>query len=144
MKKNLLKVAAIPAILLTVSSGMIAFAAGYERSFTKEVTAITPKFGAIVDVREDYSGKYFNDENGTIWTTYQKTSLKHQIRLAYLTVSNTLGPASDWATAEVDKIKRPSLSYYEQNRPYFSQAKSHNFEPTNNTMVKYKFSADNM
>lgn len=144
MKKNLLRLGALSAIILTISSGLIVFAEGYQRQWTSIVSAITPNWGNSVDVWEDHSGRWYNDNTGSIWTTYQKTSLKHQIRLAYSNVSGTLSSASSWITAEVDTIKRPELSYFEMFRAYYSQAKSHNLEPTNNTLVKYKFASYSM
>lgn len=144
MKKNLLKIAVILTFLLVLTPGLIVFASGYERTWTSIVSATTPNFGGVTDVLSDHSGRWYNDSTASIWTTYQKTSLKHQIRLAYKNTSGGLSKASDWATAEVDTIKRPDITYFEMYRAYYSQAKSHNLEPTSNTLVKYKFASYSM
>lgn len=144
MKKNLIKLGMMSFFVLALAAGVVAYAAGYERQWAGPVTAKTPSWGNVTDVKSAHSGRWYDDSTGTVWTTYQSTTLKHQIRLAYSNISGGLTGASSWATAEVDSIKRPELTYFEMFRAYFSQAKSHNLEPTNNTVVKYKFASYSM
>lgn len=144
MKKNLVKLGVIATFVLTLATGIVAFADGYDRAWAGPVTAITPSWGGVTNVWSAHSGRYYNDNTGSVLATYQATTLKHQVRLAYSNVSGGLSSASNWATAEVDTIKRPSMTYMEMFRAYYSQAKSHNLEPTNNTQVKYKFASYSM
>ena len=79
-----------------------------------------------------------------MYATYQKTSLAHSIALTYLNYKQEKVIGSTWVEAKVDTIKRPELYLTTPGTMFWSAAKSHNLEPTANTVVKYKFSADKM
>ncbi len=80
-----------------------------------------------------------NDDYSTFTTVYTKTSLKPQGILA----TNEHDPRSEWTT-----LRESSVSYAKNDaktvkgKVYYSGAKSHNFEPTDQTLVKYYFSPD--
>ena len=141
MNKNLKKVTLLSILTITISASTVACALG---NWTSEVSVQTPNWGKALEVRSAYDGKDTNSANGSIYATYQKTSLKHQVCLAYQNVNKGLSEGSTWATMEVDVIKRPELKVIELFRAYYTMAKSHNLEPTNNTLIKYKFSADSL
>lgn len=141
MKKNVLKISAMMFAAMLMMGITIASAANY----TSIVSITTPARGGIVQNKNIYDGKETNSGTGTVYTTYQATALAHSISLTYLNSNGTKWvQGSDWATAQVDSIKRPNLWLTTYGIPFFSQAKSHNLEPTNNTVVKFRFSADRM
>ncbi len=142
MKKVIKRIALFSMTAIFLSTGTIALAAG---NWTDEVSVQTPSRGKNpVEVWDVYDGKDTNSVNGTIYATYEKTALHHQVCIAYTNINKGLSQGSDWATMEVDVIKRPELKLSQLFRAYYSMAKSHNFEPTNNTVIKYKFSADSL
>ena len=141
MKKNLIRLASLIITVALISGTSIAVFAG---SWSGEATVSTPNFGGVKYENTKYSGKDTNDLNGTVYATYQKTSLAHSIALTYLNYKQEKVIGSTWVEAKVDTIKRPELYLTTPGTMLWSEAKSHNVEPTANTVVKYKFSADKM
>lgn len=141
MKKNLVKVFALVVVVVLVSSGSVVFAAG---NWSGEASTTTPNWGGITYNNSVYDGKDTNSGNGSVYATYQTTALKHEIALTYMNYQSKKVIGSAWAKAEVNSIKHPSLNLTTYGTTFWSAAKSASLEPTNNTVVKYRFSADNI
>ena len=124
MKKNLIRLASLIITVALISGTSIAVFAG---SWSGEATVSTPNFGGVKYENTKYSGKDTNS-----------------IALTYLNYKQEKVIGSTWVEAKVDTIKRPELYLTTPGTMFWSAAKSHNLEPTANTVVKYKFSADKM
>lgn len=141
MKRSFLKVFILIAMFSLLSGGTVVFAAA---SWTSEVSTTTPNWGGIKYNNSVYDFKDINDGKGSVYATYQTTLLKHEIALTYANYNNDKVIGSEWVKAEVDSIQHPGLYMTLTGTCYWSAAKSANLEPTNNTTVKYRFSADNI
>jgi len=139
MKKGLIKASALVAIVLLLSGGTMAFAAG---NWSGETSTATPNWGGIKYNNSVYDGKDTNSGTGSVYATYQATVLKHQIALTYMNYNGDKVIGSSWVTANVDTIEHPSLNLTTYGTTFWSAAKSNKYEPTDNTVVKYRFSAD--
>lgn len=142
MKKSLMKLFALVFVLLVLSSTGVAFA--LNASWSGETTVTTPKKGGIVFNNSTHSTKATNDLKGTVYTVEQSTLLTHQIALTYANYKNDKVIGSDWATAKANKTEYPYLNVTTYGLTFWSAAKSHDSEWTDNTTVKYKFSSDEM
>mgnify|MGYP004507785383 CR=1 FL=1 len=141
MKKNILKLSVMVFGVMLMAAAIVASASSY----TNIVSITTPSWGGVSQNHTTYNSKSDDTSKGTIYTTYQATALQHSISLTYINYTgNTWVQGSDWVAAQVDSIKRPELWLTTTGTTFFSQAKSNNLEPTNNTVVKFRFSADTM
>ena len=127
--------------MAVISTSTVVFAAG---TWTSEVSVSTPSFGGITYANSIRNSKQTRSGNGSIYATYQKTALAHSVALTYNNIDGNKVIGSDWATMQVDVIKRPSLRTTNLFLAFWSAAKSNNLEPTSGTIIKYKFSADEL
>ena len=141
MKQNIIKLSAIAAAIMLMASGSVAYAAG---NWTKEVSTTTPNWGGVKYNNSVYDAKDTNSGVGSFYATQQTTWFKHEIALTYTNTSGKKVIGSDWDKAEIDVIKHPNLVTAIPNMAYYSAAKSAALEPADNTVVKYKFSADKL
>lgn len=142
MKKNLIKVSALVMALVVLSSTSVAFA--YKAAWSSETTTVTPKKGGITFNNSAYSTKATTDGKGTVYTVEQSTLLVHEIALTYQNIYSNKVIGSKWATARAKKTEYPYLNVTTYGLTFWSAAKSNDSEWTDNTTVKYKFSADEM
>lgn len=140
MKKNLIKAFALVTTVMIMSCGTVAFAVS--GNWTNEASTSTPNWGGIAFNNSVYDGKDTNISDGSVYATYQATTFKHEIALTYTNYQGKKVIGSDWVKAEVDSIKHPELYLSTIGTTFWSAAKSASLEPTNNTVVKYRFSAD--
>jgi len=143
MKKNLIKLSAVMLVAI-IMTGIVVVSAS--SNYVGPVTLTTPAWGQNpAQNKTIHDGKTTNSSTGTVYTTAESTVLKHSISLTYINYTgNTWVQGSDWVTSQKDVIKRPSLWLSTWGTSFFSQAKSNNYEPTNNTTVTFKFSADQL
>ncbi len=140
MNKNIKRMGVTLVAVMLMSGAVVTSAA----SWSSETSTSTPRFGGVTYNRSVSNNKTSGSVYGSQYATYQQTALAHQIALAYFNTNNTLVQGSNWTDATVNSIKHPELSLIQVARNYYSAAKSANLEPTNNTVVKYRFSADNI
>lgn len=142
MKKNLMRMGMLVAIVFMLSGGVIAFAV--TGSWSNVATTYTPKWGGVTFNNSVYSGKKTRDGNGSVYATAQETLLKHSIALTYSNYQGDKVIGSDWATAIIDQIEHPALYLTTYGTTFWSAAKSSDLEYTDNTYVSYRFSADDI
>lgn len=116
----------------------------FAKNWTSEVSISTPAWGGTKYNTTIYDAKDTNSVQGSTYATYQKTGLHHGMALTYQNASGSYIIGSEWADMDVDVIRRPELKLVQVNNYYYSVAKSNNLEPTSNTVVKFKYSADYM
>ncbi len=141
MKKNIIKLSILIIMMVAISTTTVVFAVG---TWTREVSVSTPNFGGVTYNNSIRNSKQTRSTRGSIYATYQKTALAHSVALTYNNIYGNKVIGSDWTSMQVDTIKRPYLKTTNLYLAFWSAAKSNNLEPTSGTIVKYKFSADEL
>lgn len=133
MKKN------VVCILLGIVAlvGSIGYVNAYQESGL--ITLKLPTFGGKWYNVTDGVTKDSDDSKSTFSTMYSRTALHPQGILA----TNERDPRSKWTTLSQNKISYATNEVKTvKGKIYYSGAKSHNFESSDQTLVKYHFSPD--